>query len=294
MATYTTDDLITSVLNRAQLPSSSNNNNVNSDANLLKLGTEEIYTKLLPLILSTREEWYVAPYNHTITANQSAYAMPPRASGRVLRDVLYVLNGAISRLDPIDPETLTTELTGEPSNYYIEDDNVVLYPTPATTTGTLRLRYFRRPNRLADTADCVQITAINTSTGVVTVSAVPTTFGTTTLIDMIKNTSPFTTLGMDYSITATSSTTVTFASLPTGLAVGDWMALAEYTPIPQIPQEFFPVLAQMMVVKVLEAYGDREGAAAAYKDLDVIRQNALVMISPRTVSKQKKIIGRNW
>jgi hypothetical protein len=295
LATFTNSDLLTSVLNRAQLPSSTNNNNVNSSANLLILATEEIYTKLLPLILSAREEWYVATYSHTITAAQSNYPFPPRASGRVLRDVQILVGTDLIRLNPIDPEDIRTTSTGTPQAYYLENDDVILYPTPSTTAGTLRLRYFRRPNRLIAVASCGQISSINTGTNVVTLSsAAPSTWGVGTAIDFVKNTSPFSTLGMDYVVTAVSGADVTFSSLPSTLAATDWLAPAEYTPIPQIPQEFFPVLAQMTVVKALEAYGDREGAMVAFKDLQIIEKNAVEMISPRVHSERKKVISKHW
>jgi hypothetical protein len=297
-ASYTTADLLTSVLNRAQLPSSTNDNNVNSNTNLLVLATEEIYTKLLPLIMSVREEWYVATYNHTITANQSHYVFPPRASGRVLRDVQLVDGTELKLLGPIDPEDITTTATGTPEYYYVEDDHVVLYPTPAMTSGTLRLRYFRRPNRLVATSSCAQISSVNTNTNVVTLTAAPpSSWGVGTLIDFVRHTSPFTTLGMDYAITAISGSDVTFASLPalhSAPTQHNWLAPAEYTPIPQIPQEFFPVLAQMTVVKALEAYGDRAGAGAAKEDLKDITKNALELISPRLQGERKKVISKSW
>lgn len=298
MASFTTSDLLTSVLNRAQLPSSTNDSNINSNANLLILGSEEIYTKLLPLIMSVREEWYVVTYSHTITANQSNYFFPPRAVGRSLRDVQVLDGSDLYLLTPIDPEDISTTGTGTPEYYYVEDDDIVLYPTPSTTTGTLRLRYFRRPNRLIATSSCAQISSVNTSTNVVTLSSTPpSTWGIGTKIDFIRYTSPFRTLGMDYAITAISGNDVTFASLPTLQSVpgaSDWLAPAEYTPIPQIPQEFFPVLAQMMAVKALEAYGDREGAAAAFKDLQVIEKNALALLTPRLQGERKKVISKNW
>lgn len=249
----------------------------------------------MPLILSVREEWYVATFNHTITANQSNYAFPPRASGRILRDVQILSGTDLTPLEPMDSEDVFTTGTGSPQAFYLENDDVVLYPTPGTTAGTLRLRYFRRPNRLTAVSSCSQISNINTGTGVVTLTAAPpSTWGVGTSIDFIKNTSPFSTLGMDYAITNVSGSDVTFASLPTPLSTNDWLAPAEYTPIPQIPQEFFPVLAQMTVVKALEAYGDREGAMAAFKDLQIIEKNAVAMISPRVHSERKKVISRNW
>ncbi len=87
---------------------------------------------------------------------------------------------------------------------------------------------------------------------------------------------------------------ITFASLPTDLAVGDWIALAEYSPIPQVPFEFLPVLAQMTVIKALEANGDNEGVGRAKKDLEVLQANAIQLITPRNHGEPKRIQPTRW
>jgi hypothetical protein len=294
MASYTTTDFLASVRQRGALPTTTNSNNVNNTSNLLALATEELHIKLLPLIMSVREEFYVAKKAYSITANQAEYAIPSRASGVVLRDVQMIVGTSIFSLEPVDSEHITTTAVGDPVGYYLEHQNVVLYPTPGSTADTLRLRYFMRPSRLALTSACAQISAINTGTNTVTVSSVPSTWTTGTSVDFIKATPPYQNPAIDQSITGVSGSDITFASLPSDLAVGDWIALAEYTPIPQVPFEFQPVLAQMTVVKALEAIGDREGAAAAKDDLKTIQQAALMLVTPRVQGSNKKVIGRNW
>lgn len=294
MASYTTSDFLTSVRMRGSIPTSTSSSNVNNTTNLLALGTEELHIKLLPLIMSVREEFYVTSKDYTITANQSAYILPSRASGMVVRDIQIIDGSSIYSLRPIDPDYITTTSTGAVEAYYFQHNNVILYPTPATTSSTLRVRYFARPSRLAATSSCAQISAIDTGTNTVTVSAVPSSWSTSTPLDFIKAAAPYYNPAVDQTPTATSSTTLTFSSLPSDLVVGDWIALAEYTPIPQIPHEFQPLLAQMTVVKALEAVGDREGAKAAKADLDLIQANALQLVTPRTHSDPRKVIGRNW
>jgi hypothetical protein len=267
------------------------------------MATEELHIKLLPLILSVREDLYVAPpKDYAITANQSHYVIPTRASGTVLRDVQVVQDSRIYSLPAVDSDEITTTSTGEVEGYYLEHNDVVLYPTPAATTGTLRLRYFMRPSRLAATTACAQISAINTVTSTVTVSSIPSSWATNTVVDFIKAQAPYYNLAIDQTITGVSGTDITFSSLPTNLAVNDWLALAEYSPIPQVPHEFLPVLAQMTVAKALEAIGDREGARAAERvltgtgtepDTGMIA-SVLKLITPRVVGEPKKVIQRNW
>jgi hypothetical protein len=294
MASWTTADFLSSVRQRGNIPTTTNSANVNNSTNLLNLATEELHIKLLPLIMSVREEFYATHKDHSITANQAAYSIPSRASGMALRDVQIIEGTSIRSLPPVDPEQISTTSTGSVEGYYLQHNSVVLYPTPNATSGTLRLRYFLRPSRLAQTSACAQITAINTGTSTVTVSAVPGSWSTSTPLDLISANAPFQPWAIDQSPTGTTSTTITFSSLPSDLAVGDWLALADYTPIPQVPFEFQPVLAQMTAMKALEANGDREGAKAAEKDLELLSMNALRLISPRNKGENKKVVARAW
>ena len=296
MASYTTTDLLSSIRQRGSIPTSSNSANVNNTANLLVLATEELHTSLLPLLMATRAEFYVAPSpdDQAITASQSAYPMSSRAIGMVLRDVQVVDGTGVRSLSEIPSENVSTTATGPVEHYYLQHNNVILYPTPSTTSGTLRLRYYLRPNRLAATTDCAQITAINTSTFTVTVSAIPSTWVTGNIFDLICAKAPYQCRAIDQTSTTVAGTSITFAALPTGLVVGDWLALAEYTPIPQVPFEFQPVLAQMTVVKALEALGDNDGVKRAEKALDTLQQKALTLVTPRNHGEPKRVVVPRW
>lgn len=294
MASYTTTEFLNSVRQRGSIPTTTNTNNVNSTSNLLALATEELHIGLLPLIMSVRAEFYVATKTYAITQDLAEYAVPPRASGMILRDVQIVAGTEIKSLTEIQSEDARSTATGIPESYYFEHQNVVLYPTPSATVNTLKLKYYVRPGRLAATSDCAQITAINTGTNTVTVSTAPSTWIVTTSLDMVAQKTPHQFRAMESAVTAIAGSDFTFASLPTGLAIGDWLAPAEYSPIPQVPFEFQPVLAQMTTVKALEAIGDGEGLARALKDLDKIQKNALQLVTPRNHGEPKRVMPTRW
>lgn len=288
--TYTTSDLLSSVRRRGSIPTTTNTNNVNNSTNLLEMATEELQINLMPLILSAREEFYVRTKDHTVVADTASYAIPTRASGQILRDVLLIDGTTIKSLPEIDPEDITTTQSGTVEGYYLEHNNVVLYPTPGAGGDTLRLKYFLRPSRLAATSACAQISAIDTTTNIVSVSSIPSSWSTGDILDLIDQDSPFNPLAIDQTSTLISSTDITFASLPTGLAVGDWVAQADYTPIPQVPYEFLHVLAQMTVVAALNAIGDFEGEKRAYAKLEKMMEDALNLITPRNQGEVRKIV----
>ena len=291
---YSTTDFLNSVRQRAALPTTTNQNNVNHTANLLILATEELHIKLLPTIMSVREEFYVTEQDVAIVAGTAKYTIPSRASGLVLRDIQLISGTQVTQLSLIDPERIESTAQGPIQGYYLQHNKIVLYPTPNSGSDTLRIRYFSRPNRLAATSDCAQISAIDTDTNIVTVSAAPSSWTTSTKVDLITSNIPYQCLAIDQSIVSITGTAITLASIPTDLAVGDWIAPQEYSPIPQVPQEFQPVLAQMTALKALQALGDSQGAAVAEKDLEIIQANAVRLVSPRNQGQAHKVINRNW
>lgn len=294
MAEYTTSDFLTSARNRGNIPSTTNRNNVNSDDSILRMATEELHIKLVPLIMSVREEFYVTSVDIPLVAGQAVYSIPSRAIGLVLRDAQLLVGTDLTSLIAINSEDISTAVTGLPYGHYFQHSDIVLYPTPAVSSGSLRLRYYIRPSALVPPTEARQIAAIDTGLNTVTLATSPSGWTTNTSLDLVRDIAPHTFLSTDALPTNVAGPVLTFASLPTGLAVGDWVCQAEKSPLIQIPKEMRPVLAQMTVIKVLEANGDREGVAAAVKDLEVLRATAVQMITQRNHGERKKIVPRRW
>ncbi len=296
MASYTTTDFVNSVRQRGSIPTSSNSANVNNTTNLLNLATEELHSTVLPLLMATRAEFYVAatPHDQAITASQAAYPMHTRAVGMILRDVQVIFGSEVRSLKELQPEEVSSTATGPLRGYYLQHNNVILYPTPAATNGTLRQRFYLRPNRLAATTDCAQISAIDTGTNTVTVGSMPSSWAAGTDIDFIAATAPSQCRAIDQDISSISGSDIVFASLPSDLAVGDWIAAADYTPIPQVPFEFQPVLAQATVIKALEALGDEAGVKRAETAFARLQSGALTLVTPRNHGEPKKVVVPRW
>jgi hypothetical protein len=292
---YTTSDLLSSIKRRGMIPSSQV---TFQDTDLLSMATEEIQIELLPLLIGVREEYYVRSYDYAITSATQSYRVPVRAVGMGLRDVLY-RDSTTGVMYPLSQIT-TSEDSGEdetnlPYLYYLCDNSVYLTPIPSTTNGTLRLLYYCRPGKLVETSDAAQITVITTGTNTVTCSAAPpSTWTTATSVDFIRGTGGQEYLAIDQAISSVSGSDIVFSSLPTGLAVGDWIAAAGYSPLPQLPEELQPVLAQKVVCQVLEALGDAQGLQLHQARLKSLLDNALKLISPRVKGGQKKVISTSY
>lgn len=290
MAAYTTDDLLTTVKNRGMLPDASTGSL--SSATLLQFGSEELQGPLVTLILSAREKYYETYSDTNVTAAQAVYAIPDRAVGGVLSAVQYFYQNQVMALIPIDPSSITTTNTSiYPYGFYFQNNSIVLYPTPNTTQGTLRQRYFQRPSRLDLVTNCALITAFDPIALTVTVASVPTSWATGTICDFVPKSLPYTPYGLNTALSGVTGTTISLVALPTGIAVGDYIATAGMTPIPEIPYEFFQVLAQMVVCKALEAIGDAQNLQFAQSNMKSYMDSALRTITPRDQTGPKKVVS---
>lgn len=295
---YVVDNLVNSLKLRGLPPSSQQTFTTDGFIQVL---SEEMMTNIVPLMDSVSEEYFVTNYDVTFDPNISSYAIPPRAVGGKLRDVVFVdtMNNEINlpRLRPEDIKTRSQFIRYQPApwGFYIKDNAVMLFlgQTPNTQAGypTLRLKFFRRPNILTASINAAQITAIVGN--VVTVTAVPTSWNTSNTFDIINGNPGFGSRGDDQTITLIAGNDITFTSLPSSVAIGDWVALANYSPIPQIPPEAHLLLAQYGTAKVLEAMGDIAGMSAALGKAEQMKAQFLMIITPRVEGSVIKLVSRS-
>ena len=288
MNSYTTADLLTAVQTIGMLPQASTGSLSND--NLLIHATDELHGTLVPMILAVREHYYETSYTFTITANQNTYTIPIRAIGGVLSSVQYVYNTNMIPLMPIPPASATTTWASlSPRGYWFQNNSITIYPTPSAQNYQIILRYFQRPSRLTQLAYCAQITAINTIANTVTVTAAPSSWTTGTVVDFVPLLYPNTPYGLDQPITGVTGQVISFAALPSGVSVGDWLTPDGYTPLPEMPFEMFPALAQATVCKALESLGDMQGLQLAQQNFQTKVENALKLITPRDQTGPKRV-----
>lgn len=289
---FTTTALLASVKRRGMLPSS---DQTLTTADYLAFGTEELQTYVMNLLLSANEDYATATADTTIVSGTNSYSLPARASNESLRNVLYLEAGSYVPLIRTNPQDVpgTTD-TGTPHSYYFFDDAIVLVPTPSAA-GTLRLQYFRRPSALVAASAAATISSINGARTVVTTTAtIPSTITNTVTVDVVSHTPGFRILTMDAALTGTvSGTTITFSSaLPASVVAGDYVCLAGESCVPQIPVEAHPLLAQRIVVKALEALGDKK-AADAEKTSERMSKSLLARLLPRTTGSIRYVVNAN-
>jgi hypothetical protein len=232
-----------------------------SDQELLDLAYIQLLSVIYPLIISMREEFFLWDYDQAVTASQSAYPIFERALGDGLREAKLVIGAEIRDLARIDPQDITSTATGDPECFYLKANDMVLYPTPGTTSGTLRQTAYLSPGRLVPLAEVAEILTIDRTTDTVTIGTLPTGWTTANSFDFHKGSGGYQDLGLGYTGSLVT-TTMTFTSdLPTTLAVGDYLALEGEAGFPQVSKAAQALLVQSTVTTALKAMGHNEASA---------------------------------
>lgn len=286
---YTVDSLIDSARRRGHLPEASGRFDT---ADLVELMNEELQTYIMSYLIAAREEYALDDFDFAMTPGTAEYPLPPRAIGGKIRKA-YVLCGSsyqpLQRLE-LDQVSFPVQATGAPRCYYWDGTKIGLSPCG---DGSIRVKYFRRPGKLVLEEDAAQITAINIGTKTVMVSNIPVEWVSGTY-DIVAAQPMFDTLAEDQSCVVAGSN-ITFANtLPTNLAVGDWVALAGESPIPQIPAEVHTLLAQRTAAKVLEATDPAMAGIAASRALAEENRLTRLLVDDRDGGGSPRyIINRN-
>lgn len=309
---FNTTELVTTVKDRGLIPTTQA---LFDTAAFLRACTQEMWGEILCDLMRVRNQYLIGVEDQALVGNRSNYRMPNRAVGGKLEHVAILSGGKERQLDQITPQELqyltaqsTASDVGDPVKFYVENHEVVLWPTPGSTASGLSLRqkYAMRPNKLIPVTEAFQVasTSVVGSDTRLVGGTVPATFAIGTKCDVIAGKPGFQTLAMN--ITATDYITgaggyVAFATsdIPTGSKAIttpsiDWVCLAEESPVPQIPVELHAVLAVFGLAAHLEAMGDFQAADRARKIGLTRQEKALVLLNPRVNGQVKKAVNRNW
>lgn len=294
---YTSDQLITTIKRNSLIPTG---NKKFLDADLLAFLNEELQVTITSELSSFQEEYFVTYQDIPLVANTSNYQIPITAIGWALRDIGYVTSSGEYRTLPrvgIDQLDLYSGLatTGEPRALYLRDAELVAVPSMGdSVSGSIRVYFEKILNELVLTSSCGLITNV-VSAGtdyIITVSALP---SYTSGVEVISATNPFgiiasftsaTPVGFNFTLAQSS-----FSRVP---VVGDYVAPYGKTPIPHIPEDMHPILAQAATLRVLEANGDAKNLQNAYVTYQRMVQSMKQRSSSRIKGAPKKLISRNY
>jgi len=296
--TLETTKLVRSVRQRAMIP---DDTSTFTDDDIIAILNEEIDAGLLTTLLALNEEHLVYSEEVSLTAGVKKYAIPYRAVGNKLRDVAAINGSQIKELSRISLESisdydyLNTDYSD--SVFYVEGNDIVLVDSGNSNFDRLRFYYYLRPNVIVKEKNVGTISNIDTTTGVITLVDFPSAFSSLGQMDFVAKRSPNKIYKFDVQPTTSNQNTrtITFtpSDLPSGLMVGDYICNREETPVPNLPTELHPVLAQRAAIHILEALGDNEGLNNARLKLLQMEQSISSLIDNRVEGAPQKIKPRH-
>ena len=285
---HTVDDFLTATRLRALFPAAQTDPTF-TDTNLLTIGTEELLLEVVPAIRKERAYFFETAKTFTLSGATNGFKIPGRAVGSVLSKIFFLdANGGAVEEVPLLPQSPDGN-----RGCYIENNKLYLTPFPASSAVTsLKIIYYLRPGDLIKTSDARQIVS-KTSTSISFATTHP-TVSTGELFDVIDNESPFVYKAIDLSGTVTGAGLETLSGLSStsDFAVGDWVAQAGESPIPQIPYDFHPILSARTAARALAAYGDRAGRAVELESALSMESKLMSSIAQRIDQQPQVIVSR--
>lgn len=302
----TGDKLIDSVRLRTMSP---DDVSVFTDEEILDIIDEEMQVQVLDKLVELHGENLTI--SEDIPRNSSGnYTIPYRALGNKLRDVSLIIGEQIYELAQISIGELPdfTYASGYSNNldlFYVENNQIKIV-NQNRAFDSIRVRYYLRPSYLTKVERAGVINTIvkdeDAGTVTFTLSQVGKTFGLNETYDIVGKRAPNKIRGFDLdpiSInTSTGAGNIVFnladvSGFIDDVEAGDYISLAEETPVPNVPSEMHPLIAQSAAVHLLESMTDTEALQNATMRLDKIASSVQFLIDERVELAPKKIKPRH-
>ena len=295
--TTTCDQFVANVKRRVTIPASQA---LLSDLDILAFGDHQLRVKVLPMMTSLRQEYFVVKADYPVVQQQALYKIPHRSVGRTVRDLKMVDSTGNITLDLVQYAEEDVSFINNAGGFvrrgfYFRGDNIVLVPVPDLSTLTLEVWYELRPSKLVPVSYAAVVTSI--AGNVITCSNISTQFTSQVgvfKVDIIDNQQGNSCLGFDLDCTLSGSDfTFTAGALPSTIAVGNYIAIADTTPVVQLPDEVTVYLETLTAMRVCHAIGDFEGKQILEQEAEQEMKALQLLLQPRIEGETQKIINRD-
>lgn len=299
MRSLNSTDLLNTIKRRASIPE---NQNTFEDEDLLEIASEEMFINVLPRMLELHEDFYLTYEDVPLVADISTYTIPYRAIGNKLRDISYISSDdeiyEMTRIpiDNISDYNSSMVSNQQYSTFYLKSNQIVIHPgVSSSPTGSIRFHYYLSPNALVLEERVARISAIDTTTGILTLDSTPSNFSTSIQYDFIMGKSPHRILDFDLNCSTinTVNNTITMDpdDFPLELSVGDYITQAGETFYPQLPTELHSLLAQYVAISCLESMNDTEGLKNASAKLQRMERSVPRLTDNRVEASPQKVVN---
>lgn len=288
--TFTTTQFLTDVKQLISLPA--NDQRVGTTS-MLNFANRKMKDSVVPVIHSLNAEFFVTRTLVEIIPQQVIYPLPTRAMGRKLRDIK--LKNQNNNRSPLPQIAIEREqfyrASSVPTGFFFYGDRIELIPTPTAEGYFLELWWFIPPGNLVPVSQAAVVQSITDDD--VTVDSVPAEITNGALIDFIAGTQGNSILGYDETITNISGNTISFGTdvVPDDLAAGDYISIAQTSPVLQLPDDAEPYLVTLTAMEILQAISDFDGYNALREIRDEQKKNLMLLLQPRAEGEPIPLIN---
>lgn len=293
MATVT--EFLADVRRRAMQPQATASGSAAAD--ILKYAQIELETRLFPLILRMREEYFLTRKKTPIVSGQRNYLIPSSAIGTRLRNLFWErTDGSLVKLSWVsndDLEDYGPPNAGLPSGFALRAETVQLWPKPEGANGYLVFEYYARPPEMtADAVTSYTISSYDSANTRWNLSASTIASGTYNIM-RVQN-------GFTWGVAAIAGSLATSPSnifTPTnsydvpedpGLLAGFKIYTGSIDFVP-VPQEMYGVLVEFTAAALLRHLGFQEQGLAAEQAAQRMGSDLLQTYEPRVEGAGKKL-----
>lgn len=256
-----------------------------TEAEYVKFLNEGFYSDVQAFVMKHREDYYVT-YTDFDYAN--SIPIPARAIGGKLHDLMTVSSDGKTLIRNIPRLTKDEMIYNRVTGFYIEGNNIKFYPEDLITE-KIRVYYYERSHPLDAPTNIATISSWNLGTLTATVDQIPDWVDYPIACSVTTQTQPYD--STDRSIIGASTALLTLEFAAAGVAIGEYVCRNNYRAIPNIPLEVREVLIQSAILKAMISLKDLNGVKLASESLDIAKDAASTILTPRVDGEVKKIVN---
>lgn len=310
----TADTLLRRVKSLAQIPDA---NGALTDEEILSFADDEIASVFVPALRSVREEYFVKHIDVTVDRETNKVRIPHRAQGAQLHSVTVLKSDGqeSEQLIKSSAHHIGEAQRSRRQSFTVESSFIHVWPAPKSEV-TLRVRFYWHPGKLVLESEALQGTPTQLVSGFLTngvdyiltsageriivgsdsegyqvEGTPPSAWGSEETVDIVQALPGFDLLAFDRSASIGTASVVLLDLSSADEPV--WVSLAGETPAIQLPHTLHGPLTSMVVGRVLEALGDRDGMKAAERRANQSLAQAISMLEPRVMGQPGRIFSRS-
>jgi len=277
----------------------------NDDARLLQDVYEVMREKVIPHLLSVREEYLVRTIRSSVASPVTRYRIPARAVGNNLRDIWFRdANNSAFRLHRLAREDVpyhNSEGSSYPVGFYMEGNYAQLVPTDGKFEGSLEMAYHLAPSVLVKASEAGVVLSVDLPNRKVTLSGTPPgSFISGAKIDLHSPENGAETKLFDLTLSGNpASNVLTFTEAIDGTAfgtsaaaVGDYVCLARECAVLQVPEDLVPLVVNLVALRHSIGAGDGSKAQMLASAVKECQKDSLNVLSNRIQGKPRRVTGR--